>query len=233
MPTVERVWDGRIALVPVGVLANAKISREARLLYAMACGMNTYPGDKEVSASLGVRASSLSKFWQELVDAELAQLVGPMLPGDGDVRSYVLGGTFWDAPGQVPEAAPAAPRTRSVAGVACSGSEELIAETILAHFNERAGTRYTLNVDHRRMLVMRMRAYPDVDISEHIAIVDAFFTGDKWWDGRPSLNLIYGNDGQFERCRERAHGGTGRGGSLSASDMLRAAQEVRLIESGE
>jgi hypothetical protein len=220
---VRRDWDGDIAVVPTSVLSNTSLSREARLLYAIACGMTRYPGDPAVAKMLGVRQTSLPKFWAELTSAGMAELVTDVI-GGSDV--YVLKGTWWDTVPAAPAVAAPAVTRKVVSGKAVSDDERLLAEGILAHFNQVAGTRYTLNNDHLRMLVCRIRNYSSVGLQEHQQIIERFFEGDRWWTGRPGLNLIYGNDAQFERCWEAIHGGTGRGGSLSARDMLRAASSM-------
>lgn len=77
--------------------------------------------------------------------------------------------------------------------------EAATAGTVLAFFNETAGTHYR-SKEHLEKIIRRMREHPDVLLDQHIELVGRVLNGHKWWEGRADPRIIYGNDAQFERA---------------------------------
>lgn len=75
-----------------------------------------------------------------------------------------------------------------------------MAVALLQRFNELAGKRWqprTTTGDHNPKIVpiiMRIRENPEIDLEEHLAILDRNFKA-PWWKGEPSsVGVIYNPD---------------------------------------
>ena len=225
MAPIERAWQHAHATAPMRVLANPNVSREARLVYAILCGMREEPDLRELARMMGMRAKSVEALYDELSQHGLLDR-GPYAFVLHDGTQEVIGARLQE-PGILEAPQPASPRkTKKIIGRAVvSDEEEAKAASILLFFNRIAGTNYTLNPDHMRMLVLRIRRYPDVSLEEHESIISGLFSGEHWWDGAATLNLVYGNDAQFERCRARVSESVAmQGGTWTAQQMRQAAR---------
>lgn len=87
-------------------------------------------------------------------------------------------------------------------------AEYALASTIIAAFNEAAGTDYTADA-HLVPVVGRIREHPKLTAEQHTAIIAAAFR-DPWWKGHPSPRVIYGNAEQFESSIEAGRANSGK-----------------------
>lgn len=83
-----------------------------------------------------------------------------------------------------------------------------LAGSILAAFNEIAGTGYTVAA-HCRPIVMRLREHPELGLEEHQQTIAASFR-DPWWKGHPGPQVVYGSAAVFEQALEKARRSAGR-----------------------
>lgn len=78
-----------------------------------------------------------------------------------------------------------------VFGSKVTRAEHELATLVLADFNRMAGTRVTLDTrEHLRLIVGRIREHPELELADFGRIIEANLA-DPWWDGRPSLNVIF------------------------------------------
>lgn len=83
-----------------------------------------------------------------------------------------------------------------------------MAEQIVHEFNMAAGSAFTLQANFTP-IIGRIREKPGLTIEQHRRVIDAALL-DPWWKGKPGLNVVYGNAGQFERCLENLRPATPR-----------------------
>lgn len=93
-------------------------------------------------------------------------------------------------------------KRRKVAGRVVTDEEWELTTSIIDAFNAAAGSRYTAKA-HFKAIVGRIREHPNLTAAQHRKIIDANFR-DPWWSDRPGPQVIYGNEGQFERALEAA-----------------------------
>lgn len=83
-------------------------------------------------------------------------------------------------------------------------TERQMVTDLIAAFNEHAGTRLTPEA-HAKPIIGRLRSFPDVGLTEHVAILRARMA-DPWWKGRPTPSVIWGNDAVFDTARQLLNG---------------------------
>jgi hypothetical protein len=119
-------------------------------------------------------------------------------------------------------------RSVAVNGRPVTAEEMSKAESIIGFWNDIMESRLSLRAKgNLRMIVGRVRAYPEVDLTEHALIISSIREDPHpWWDGKATLNIVYGNDAQFERTRERAQGNYNPN-KLTPQQMMKAAGNDR------
>lgn len=84
-----------------------------------------------------------------------------------------------------------------------SEDELILAAAVVVSFNEIFGTALTVD-PHLTPIVGRIREKPKLNADHHRMVIEAVFEGEHWWNGAPSLRIIYGNAAQFETSIELA-----------------------------
>jgi hypothetical protein len=103
-------------------------------------------------------------------------------------------------------------------------TEHDFAEAILDTWNRVSGQRVHSDVWLRK-IVLRIRAFPELDLDGHERIIEHAFAH-PWWKNNPTPSVVYGSDEQFERSRLAA-----AGGSSTDRALLIAREEQRRMAS--
>lgn len=99
----------------------------------------------------------------------------------------------------IPPVSPPVRKSWSVDRQRVTQVEEDLARQVLGSWNELTGQSLSAT-DHLGKIVMRLREHPDrMTVNDHHVMILALLGGPKWWEGAPSLSMIYGNAAQFER----------------------------------
>ncbi len=113
-----------------------------------------------------------------------------------------------------------------VGGKLVTDAEYLLADSIVAAFNEAAGTSVTVDA-HLTPIVGRIREKPDLTGSDHRGIIAAVFAV-PWWTGGASPAVIYGNAAQFERSIETWRAAPAKLQVVGAAERGRMATKMEI-----
>jgi CRP-like cAMP-binding protein len=100
-----------------------------------------------------------------------------------------------------------------------------LAHILLDCFNERAGTDYTLDTPHGRVVIERVAEHPALTEAEHRRIIEAAFRR-PWWDGIPSPRVIYSAE-QFEHARQELSERAARNAATTEAERFAERTERR------
>lgn len=78
---------------------------------------------------------------------------------------------------------------------------------VMDAFNAVAGAKFTAK-GFVEKIIRRIREHPELDLAGHHRVISATFNGHHWWGSSPDPRIIYGNDGQFEKCLAAAASGS-------------------------
>lgn len=151
---------------------------------------------------------------------------GSLAPGAGPEREDSIPG----GPGDVDETGRARATGKVGVGTVVLGAKVTQAEhdkatLVLADFNRMAGTRVTLETrEHLRLIVGRIREHPELELSDIGRIIEANLA-DPWWDGRPSLNVIF-SPKVFSIAMERGKEWAGSNGARPAKRGQQSLEDL-------
>jgi len=88
-------------------------------------------------------------------------------------------------------------RLRTVNGRVVEATELELAHDVLETWNRLTDQRLSAT-SWVRMVLKRVDENPELGLDDHERVIEAALA-DPWWRGRPSPNVVYGSDAQFER----------------------------------